>query len=100
MGLLLVTATGYLHAPSFAGRCPADPGDFVGGGAWMAGKRALLGLTLFAVLGGFVATHVVAEDAPTPPVRRATPRAADDFPVFETLTEGYETIPGFFTVYK
>ncbi len=62
-------------------------------------RRALIALTLCAVVGGIVASHTVAQDAtPTPPTRRAAPR--DEFPAFDTVTEGYEAIHGLYTIYR
>jgi hypothetical protein len=61
----------------------------------MAGKRLLIALTLFSLLAGVV----VAQDAPTPR-RRIVGGSDDSYPAFETVTEGYDAIPGFFTVYR
>jgi hypothetical protein len=66
----------------------------------MTGKRILAGLIGITVLGAVVETaHLtLAQDQPVPRLRRAL--SSDDYAPFESVTEGYETIPGFFTCYR
>ncbi|MBI3724658.1 DUF5118 domain-containing protein, partial [bacterium] len=61
----------------------------------MSSSRTLTGLAVIAAMGaGFLATTrtTVAQDAPRPPKQ--------EYPKFEEVTEGYESLPGIFPIYR
>jgi hypothetical protein len=64
----------------------------------MSPKRLLVGLAAIVAITTVVASHTRAQEGP--PVPRPRRVAADDYAPFEQVTEGYEPLGGFLTLYR